>query len=29
MKEAAAGPNGVLYADALQHLFGLNEDVRK
>lgn len=29
MKEAAAGSNGVLYADALQHLFGLNEDVRK
>ena len=29
MKEAAAGPNGLLYADALQHLFGLDEDVRE
>jgi glutamyl-tRNA reductase len=28
MKEAAATPNGVLYADALQHLFGLEEDER-
>jgi glutamyl-tRNA reductase len=29
MKEAAATPNGVLYADALQHLFGLDEENRK
>ena len=29
MKEAAATPNGVLYADALQHLFGLDEESRK
>jgi glutamyl-tRNA reductase len=28
MKEAAATPNGVLYADALEHLFGLNEEER-
>lgn len=28
MKEAAATPDGVLYADALQHLFGLDEDER-
>ena len=29
MKEAAATPNGIVYADALQHLFGLDEDARK
>lgn len=29
MKEAAAGPNGIVYADALQHLFGLDEDEQR
>lgn len=29
MKEAAATPNGVLYADALAHLFGLNDQEKR
>ncbi|HEX6761834.1 MAG TPA: glutamyl-tRNA reductase [Gaiellaceae bacterium] len=28
MKEAAVGPDGVLYADAVRHLFGLDEEER-
>jgi glutamyl-tRNA reductase len=28
MKEAAVGPDGALYADAVRHLFGLDEDDR-
>jgi len=28
MKQAAAAADGVLYADAVRHLFGLGEDER-
>jgi hypothetical protein len=28
MKQAAAAADGVLYADAVRHLFGLGEDDR-